>query len=207
MDTPQNGVVSIDQIGEVLQLPLLDAARHLGVCVASVKKICRRNGIARWPQRKIFSVERMIKQMEATRRIPPSEFAVLRLGIQELAALRRGPFGGVALVPKLDEVLAFAEVQQLLREMSYRDANSLITKSKLDCEVPLRARHPSYPSSFAPFSSGPLQQLSLRQQLSAPLRDDELQYLKGRLSQFSEYYNRHGGATVVETSSAESRFA
>eukprot|EP00698_Gefionella_okellyi_P020768 TRINITY_DN6573_c0_g2_i6.p1 TRINITY_DN6573_c0_g2~~TRINITY_DN6573_c0_g2_i6.p1 ORF type:complete len:199 (+),score=9.50 TRINITY_DN6573_c0_g2_i6:143-739(+) len=195
METLHHSRVSIHQIGQVLQLPLLDAARHVGVCAAQLKRICRRHGIARWPQRKLLSVERMIEQKVATHRISPSALATLRLAVQELAALRQGPLGVVAEVPKLDEVLAHSEVQQLLREMNDWEPDSLFVRTSPTSEDPLliarmplvnkRSYHPPFMPSFSKTN-----QLSLRQQLSVPVTDVEIQYLKSRLSQFSEYYKQ-----------------
>eukprot|EP00698_Gefionella_okellyi_P013733 TRINITY_DN3777_c0_g3_i1.p1 TRINITY_DN3777_c0_g3~~TRINITY_DN3777_c0_g3_i1.p1 ORF type:complete len:194 (-),score=15.44 TRINITY_DN3777_c0_g3_i1:22-603(-) len=192
MNAPRNSRVSIYQIAEVLQLPLPDAARHLGVCVAQVKRICRRNGIARWPQRKMFSEERMIKQVEMTGRMAPSAFSTLRTGIHELAALRHGTFGVVAVVPKLDEILALAEVQQLLPVISYRRPVSAFAGSMPVYQAPIRDCGPSHQPSLTPVSASIPEHVSLHQKLSVPLHDHELQYLKSRLHHFSEYCKQHG---------------
>eukprot|EP00698_Gefionella_okellyi_P020766 TRINITY_DN6573_c0_g2_i4.p1 TRINITY_DN6573_c0_g2~~TRINITY_DN6573_c0_g2_i4.p1 ORF type:complete len:176 (+),score=18.87 TRINITY_DN6573_c0_g2_i4:625-1152(+) len=122
-------------------------------------------------------------------------FGTLRLVVQELAALRQGPLGVVAEVPKLDEVLAHSEVQQLLREMNDWEPDSLFVRTSPTSEDPLliarmplvnkRSYHPPFMPSFSKTN-----QLSLRQQLSVPVTDVEIQYLKSRLSQFSEYYKQ-----------------
>jgi len=41
-------------------------AKELGVCATVLKKICRRNGIPRWPHRKIKSLDKMIATLEAS---------------------------------------------------------------------------------------------------------------------------------------------
>eukprot|EP00698_Gefionella_okellyi_P013732 TRINITY_DN3777_c0_g1_i1.p1 TRINITY_DN3777_c0_g1~~TRINITY_DN3777_c0_g1_i1.p1 ORF type:complete len:142 (-),score=16.97 TRINITY_DN3777_c0_g1_i1:675-1100(-) len=135
----------------------------------------------------MFSVERMIKQMEVTCRITPSAFAILRTSFQELAALRYVPFGVVAVVPTLDEILASAEGQQLLPVMNCRQPHSSLTRYMPIYKAPMSDCHPSLQLSLVTSASKP-QPMSLRQQLSAPLHDDELQYLQCRLSNFSEYY-------------------
>jgi hypothetical protein len=45
-------------------LPLTEAAERLGVCVTLVKRICRKNGVARWPHRKLQSSRKMLMANE-----------------------------------------------------------------------------------------------------------------------------------------------
>ncbi|KAH7511385.1 hypothetical protein ACOSQ2_000317 [Xanthoceras sorbifolium] len=47
--------LTFDEISNYFSLPLSDAATHLGVCVTALKKICRENGLDRWPYRKFLS--------------------------------------------------------------------------------------------------------------------------------------------------------
>ncbi|GAV79261.1 RWP-RK domain-containing protein [Cephalotus follicularis] len=47
--------LSFHQISKFFSLPLSDAASNLGVCVSTLKKICRENGLDRWPYRKFLS--------------------------------------------------------------------------------------------------------------------------------------------------------
>jgi len=41
-------------------LPINDASERLNICPTVLKKICRRNGVARWPFRKLKSIERLV---------------------------------------------------------------------------------------------------------------------------------------------------
>jgi hypothetical protein len=47
-------------------MPINDVAKELGICATMLKKICRRNGIPRWPHRKIRSINKMIENLEAS---------------------------------------------------------------------------------------------------------------------------------------------
>ncbi|KAL0464341.1 UNVERIFIED_CONTAM: protein NLP7 [Sesamum latifolium] len=43
-------------------LPIEDAAQKMNICPTVLKKVCRRNGVLRWPYRKIKSIERKISK-------------------------------------------------------------------------------------------------------------------------------------------------
>ncbi|KAG8391363.1 hypothetical protein BUALT_Bualt01G0180000 [Buddleja alternifolia] len=43
-------------------LPIEDAARKMNICPTVMKKICRRNGVLRWPYRKIKSIQSKIRK-------------------------------------------------------------------------------------------------------------------------------------------------
>uniref|UniRef100_A0A2P2IL53 RWP-RK domain-containing protein n=2 Tax=Rhizophora mucronata TaxID=61149 RepID=A0A2P2IL53_RHIMU len=47
--------LTLDQISKHFSVPLSDAANNLGVCVSVLKRICRENGLDRWPYRKVLA--------------------------------------------------------------------------------------------------------------------------------------------------------
>ncbi|OAY84643.1 Protein RKD5 [Ananas comosus] len=47
--------LSLDEISKLFSLPIAEAASILGVCTSVLKRICRDNGIARWPYRKFLA--------------------------------------------------------------------------------------------------------------------------------------------------------
>lgn len=48
--------MQLEEIAKYFHLPLTEAAKELQICTSSLKAICRRYRIARWPQRKVFSL-------------------------------------------------------------------------------------------------------------------------------------------------------
>lgn len=57
--------ISIDELREHFDRPIIDVAKDFGICITLMKKICRRNGIKRWPHRQIRSLSKSIASMEA----------------------------------------------------------------------------------------------------------------------------------------------
>ena len=56
--------LSFQEISQYFHLPISQAAKELKVCETLLKKICRVNGIKRWPHRKIRSIDTMINLLE-----------------------------------------------------------------------------------------------------------------------------------------------
>ncbi|KAK9088182.1 hypothetical protein Scep_027264 [Stephania cephalantha] len=47
--------LTLDDISKHFSVPIADAATFLGVCTSVLKRICRENGIVRWPYRKFLA--------------------------------------------------------------------------------------------------------------------------------------------------------
>ncbi|CEG45702.1 SANT/Myb domain [Plasmopara halstedii] len=57
--------ISIEELRTHFDRPIIDVAKDFGICITLMKKICRRNGIKRWPHRQIRSLSKSIASMEA----------------------------------------------------------------------------------------------------------------------------------------------
>jgi len=58
--------ITLQKLTDYFHLPINIVAKELGVCATVLKKICRKNGIPRWPHRKIKSLDKMIRTLEST---------------------------------------------------------------------------------------------------------------------------------------------
>eukprot|EP00961_Rhodomonas_salina_P130892 1762035-Rhodomonas_salina.1 len=61
----------MEELSQYFKMPEKAVAKHLGICLTSLKKICRQNGIHRWPYRKadgalcqIKSLDKKLKKLE-----------------------------------------------------------------------------------------------------------------------------------------------
>jgi len=52
--------ISFEQLRSLFHLPISEVSVKLGICDTALKKICRKNGIKRWPYRKIASVHKIM---------------------------------------------------------------------------------------------------------------------------------------------------
>ncbi len=43
----------MELLQQYFHLPIVEASKQLGICSTSLKKICRKHGLLRWPHRKV----------------------------------------------------------------------------------------------------------------------------------------------------------
>jgi len=78
--------VSFEELVERFHLPFSQVAEELGICSTVLKKICRRNGIPRWPYRRLKSIKTVIRNLESTIPKTPEEQKNIIAQIEELKA-------------------------------------------------------------------------------------------------------------------------
>ena len=50
---PKSAYLTFDVLRQYFHLPISAVGKELGVCATMLKKICRKNGIPRWPYRQV----------------------------------------------------------------------------------------------------------------------------------------------------------
>eukprot|EP00327_Prymnesium_parvum_P047176 CAMPEP_0205876220 /NCGR_PEP_ID=MMETSP1083-20121108/13675_1 /ASSEMBLY_ACC=CAM_ASM_000430 /TAXON_ID=97485 /ORGANISM="Prymnesium parvum, Strain Texoma1" /LENGTH=116 /DNA_ID=CAMNT_0053238953 /DNA_START=63 /DNA_END=409 /DNA_ORIENTATION=+ len=73
---PSKKDLSLATIARYFHMPIVEAAGILGVCTTVLKKVCRRHGIKRWPQRKLQSLNKRIEVLEHV--MPNAELSSLK---------------------------------------------------------------------------------------------------------------------------------
>mmetsp|Transcript_24999 Transcript_24999/g.39278 ORF Transcript_24999/g.39278 Transcript_24999/m.39278 type:complete len:370 (+) Transcript_24999:38-1147(+) len=61
---PNHKGIEMQELSKYFKMPEKAVAKHLGICLTSLKKICRANGIHRWPYRKIKSLDKKLRKLE-----------------------------------------------------------------------------------------------------------------------------------------------
>ena len=56
--------VKLEELSKYFHLPEKAVAKELGICLTSLKKLCRSYGITRWPFRKLKSLERTMRKVQ-----------------------------------------------------------------------------------------------------------------------------------------------
>jgi len=80
---------TLKELSKYFHLPINEAAAQLGVCATVLKKICRNNGVKRWPQRKIKSINNMIEALQQLIDDSEGDVPKLNMDMDDLLAKRK----------------------------------------------------------------------------------------------------------------------
>ena len=81
--------LSFVELSRVFHLPISEAAEKLGVCPTILKKNCRKNGINRWPYRKIKSIDSLIESLQQVLDENGGKVPNINMGMEDLMNKRK----------------------------------------------------------------------------------------------------------------------
>eukprot|EP00658_Telonema_sp_P-2_P052728 TRINITY_DN4099_c0_g1_i1.p1 TRINITY_DN4099_c0_g1~~TRINITY_DN4099_c0_g1_i1.p1 ORF type:complete len:298 (-),score=59.10 TRINITY_DN4099_c0_g1_i1:142-1035(-) len=86
---PRLANLDYDTLQQHFSMPMAEAAKAFGVCLTFFKKLCRRNGIQRWPHRKLKSLQAKIVDLQTRLEDSPNPRPDnhIRQSIEELQGL------------------------------------------------------------------------------------------------------------------------
>eukprot|EP01117_Protostelium_nocturnum_P018454 TRINITY_DN7724_c0_g1_i2.p1 TRINITY_DN7724_c0_g1~~TRINITY_DN7724_c0_g1_i2.p1 ORF type:complete len:292 (-),score=74.61 TRINITY_DN7724_c0_g1_i2:41-916(-) len=76
--------ITFEELSTHFHKPINQVAKELGICATILKKICRRNGISRWPHRKIKSIDKMMENLSSYLGKHPEEGEDIQREIKQL---------------------------------------------------------------------------------------------------------------------------
>ncbi|KAL6523957.1 hypothetical protein OROMI_031052 [Orobanche minor] len=80
----RTGKMKLSDLAGYFHLPINAASNEMKICPSALKNICRKEGLSRWPYRKIKSIEGKIKKKQSLNSSDANERARAEVEIQEL---------------------------------------------------------------------------------------------------------------------------
>ncbi|DAZ98494.1 TPA: hypothetical protein N0F65_004931 [Lagenidium giganteum] len=117
--------INLDMLRPHFEKPLAEVAAMFGICMTLMKKICRKNGVNRWPHRQIRGLRKSIWSIEKALRCCDSESQRrsyeehLRVQKVKLTAVLAGPDGTDTSTPRSSEYMSDYELSDMLPPLPY----------------------------------------------------------------------------------------
>lgn len=81
--------ITLETLSLLYHLPTQEAAKKLEVCPTIFKRICRKQGLKRWPYRKIHSINSLIESLEKTIKANEGEIPKINMDMNDLLAKKK----------------------------------------------------------------------------------------------------------------------
>lgn len=143
---PQDSI-SFSELSKYFHVPLVDAAKTIGVCPTALKRACRKNNVPRWPHRKIKSLDKAIENTRAELQTAEEELLREKLNFdllylqQQRDFVMRGNYGNsgsakhakrTAKTPKKSRSFSFPQLEKEFKGTARSESDS--EDSSLDDE-------------------------------------------------------------------------
>eukprot|EP00292_Cryptomonas_paramecium_P021814 CAMPEP_0113679964 /NCGR_PEP_ID=MMETSP0038_2-20120614/10984_1 /TAXON_ID=2898 /ORGANISM="Cryptomonas paramecium" /LENGTH=167 /DNA_ID=CAMNT_0000598149 /DNA_START=273 /DNA_END=772 /DNA_ORIENTATION=- /assembly_acc=CAM_ASM_000170 len=92
---PTTKEFKLEELSKYFHLPEKAVAKELGICLTSLKKLCRSYGITRWPFRKLKSIQRSLAKAQDETSVPGAQLAGAKVADKSMVGLAEG--GGAGL--------------------------------------------------------------------------------------------------------------
>lgn len=128
--------LTMEELSDYFHLPEKQVAAKMGMCLTSLKKICRSHGITRWPFRKLKSLERTMKKMNedsqqigAMTTAPSASLVIASPSPSPVQpAHKHSNHGETSTISKSNRLSNF-EFQPAQNHSNYGEASAISTKS------------------------------------------------------------------------------
>jgi len=91
---PNPRTITLEELEQYFNVPEKQVAKNLGVCLTSLKKLCRHHGIHRWPYRKLKSIEKKIHRIRQNSSVFDDQSAAQTKLMVLVEERQRFPFSG-----------------------------------------------------------------------------------------------------------------
>ena len=81
--------LSYADISKYFHLPIVEAAKEMNICTSLLKKVCRANGIQRWPYRKLKSLEGAVQSLSSVNSALSPVPSAINLSKQQVRLLQQ----------------------------------------------------------------------------------------------------------------------
>jgi len=134
--------VNITELKEYFHMPINEVARELGICTTVIKKICRKNGVSRWPYRKLKSINKMITNLES------SVLHTKGSRIQQIEELKEKK------MEIMESATAIETTDNIIPSFNPRHSNEIILTARIPTAI--RRKYPPHTPPPPPQSNDPL---------------------------------------------------
>lgn len=127
--------IDLETLSKYFHLPMCDVAKELGICATVLKKICRKNGIPRWPHRKLKSIEKSILALEESISKGSDDKDNIKKEIESLKLQKESLIKDPSILVQMKEVSNFELLSSKKRQRDFEYSMDQSKRSKSTFDV------------------------------------------------------------------------